>query len=392
MQFDPAIFTKEEILNSDMFTEFFARNSPEFATSLLACDIDVLSLKVHGESLKLRGDKSSFYTIAHILAQHQKIWMNSEAASNKTILKLNNSYNTSVAHHLARYQPEWIDSFAACDPEILKLSDNYDSSVAHELAQNPKWLLSEAAKNKSLLKLKNGFGSSVAHELAKHPQWLNSEESRDLNLLKITDLADVSVALLLIEHPACLTHEPLYDKSLLTLVREGKTLAEHLLDKYPEQQGNDIQTIAMKLIAQGAAYKHSKTMNLNIGQHLLFQTESLMSESTDPLVSLKYSLALYSTIAHCIDRNRAKKLVNEEAPGWMDILQKAELKIIGTLEKNPALWDVDLGVEPFCEPADALVGVVLVHLKNKNTLNSLSINDVPSSDVSEETIVKNAIY
>lgn len=303
MQFDPAIFTKEEILNSDMFTEFFARNSPEFATSSLACDIDVLSLKVHGESLKLRGDKSSFYTIAHILAQHQKIWMNSEAASNKTILKLNNSYKTSVAHHLARYQPDWIDSIAACDPEILKLSDNYGSSVAHELAKNPKWILSDAAKIKSLLQLTNGFGSSVAHELAKHPGWLNSEESRDIDLLRITDIANVSVALLLTNHPACLSNDSLYDKSVLTLDLEGQTLAEQLVEKYPDVIGNNIETLAMKLIAQGAAYKHSKVIGLDIGQHLLYQTESLISESTDPLVSIKYALALYSTISHCIDKN-----------------------------------------------------------------------------------------
>jgi hypothetical protein len=312
MKFDPVIHTKEFIASNVEVAFELAISSAEFVKSDLANDLDVLKLS----------DEFG-QTVAHKLAENQsELWINSVASKSFEILKWVTHSGWSVAHWLAIKQPKWVHSEAAQHEEILRLSSETGQSVAHMLAQNqPEWIKSSAAKNPEILALNSDYGS-VAKYLV--------EKSK-----------------------ACIHHEPLMRKQILTLECKGHLLAERIAEKYGSE-GFGVPFIAMKLINQGAAYKHSEPFEYEIGEAILSQCKILMADNVDNLVNLKQLQALYSTIFH----NVSKMLVTQTKNSleiWQGLLWQSESLIRQHLKTNTHLFDVEHTVDIFCEPADSLM-------------------------------------
>jgi hypothetical protein len=324
MQFDPAIHTKEFLLNNKLVLEQLALNSESFALSELCEDVELLNTRANARSL------------AHILAKNQPLWLKSKSSRNNEVLKIKDGFCTTVAHYLAEYQSSWALSASAEDLDLLRTADTFGKMVVHVLAQHqPLWLKSEASKRHDILRLEDHDGWSVAQYLVGYQQ-----ES--------------------------ISHEPLFQKSILTLELKdiisskpnGKLLSEYILDTFKGKEGINTPAIAMKLIAQGAAFKQSQVMPLSDGNSILKQCKALIDDCFEPLIGLKQLQGLYSTCFHNISKIIAtpeKKSLNQ----WQDILSKAEKMLRQHLLAHPALFNVEHAVDLFCEPAMDLMSQLI---------------------------------
>jgi hypothetical protein len=347
MQFDPVTHTKEFLLANIVVAIAFAESSSAFAAHPLAQDFEVLS------SADSSGD-----SIAYFLAIYQSEWIHSEAVKSPEILKLTDKNEITVAHWLAMFQSDWVHSDAAKSFEILKLADNEGITVALNLAwHQPEWIHSEAAKSFEILKLADNDGITVAHVLV------------DRNKHSIH-------------------HQPLMQKEILTLNHKGKILAEFIAEKY-KSDGFDLPVMAMKLIEQGAAYKHSKTIEHHIGESLLYECKLLLEDSHEPLIAFKQLQAAYSTFAH----NVAKIISTQEQESlqeWKGLLLQSESLIRQHLNENPELYDIEHTADIFCEPGDDL----LKKLQSERVLASdlTSLNRLNNTNCSEQDPKIQSLY
>jgi hypothetical protein len=116
----------------------------------------------------------------------------------------------------------------------------------------------------------------------------------------------------------------------------------------------DVSVMAMKLISQGAAYKHSKPIVLTVGESLLKQSKALIEDNLEPVISFKQLQATHSTFAH----NVAKIISTQEQESlqeWKGLLLQSENMIRQHLNQNPDLYDMEHTVDIFCEPGDDLL-------------------------------------
>jgi propanediol dehydratase small subunit len=445
MQFNPDIHTKEFLLKDPKVLFELVAQSPEFALSSLVNDFDLLSLagkdgfkvahylaeyqpkwlqsdaskaheilriaskrgftvahelaryqpewlqseasKAH-EILRLADERGQ--TVAHWLAWHQPEWLQSDASKSPEILRLATDEGNTVAHYLAHIQPEWLRSEASNSPEILRLANEHGNTVAHRLAQHqPEWLQSDASKSPDILRLADKWGTTVAHYLAQHqPKWLLSEASNSPEILRLANENGLTVAFeILIYQSASVYHQPLMQKQILTLDFKGELLAEKFTEKYGDTHGLDTSTMAMKLIAQGAAYKHSQLLSLKVGNSLLKKCKFLIEDSLDAQISLKQLIALHSTFHHNVS-----KIISAEQQDslqqWQDILLKSENMIRQHFNAYPELYDVEYAVDIFCEPADDLLKRLqsewILSVEFGGLQSSISSNDIEP--------IKQAIY
>jgi hypothetical protein len=313
MEFNPAIHTKEFLLNNPKVAFELADKSVEFSACALASDLELISLVVNAW-----GD-----TVAHRLAQHQSEWLRSDASKSVDILELANKNGYTVAHQIANYQSEWLRSDASKSVDILKLADKHGYTVAHTLAEyQPEWFQTDASKLSEILHLANELGYTVAYAMLSDEQ--------------------------------CLKHDPLFHKEILTLERDDAILAERITEIYSLSHGMNVPTMAMKLIEQGAAYKLSKPMALKVGDTLLKQCKILIEDNFDVQISLKQLMALYSTFSH----NVSKIISTEQQKSlqqWQELLVKSEKLLCQHLSAHPELYDIEHTVDIFCEPADDLL-------------------------------------
>jgi hypothetical protein len=410
MKFDAAIHTKAFLLSHPDIALELAERSNEFSVSPLTQDLDVLRLSnghvtvaymlawhqsqwMESEAAQnhdvLRISNNTGKTVAHTLATVQTHWLNSEASKDFDVLRLTDGYGTSVAHTLAEFQPQWLGSEAAQnydvlrisnkigitvahtlastqthwlnskasrDFDVLRLADGYGTSVAHTLAHlQPQWLRSEEAQNFEILRLATKQGLTVAHSLVFQTDWLNSEAVQNFEVLQLTSNHGLTVAFWLAKNqPNSIHLESLFHKKILCVEYEGQILAEFISQKYGKTQGLDTATMAMKLIEQGAAYKHSTPMAIKVGETLIKQSKLVLDDGYEPIIGLKQLQALYSTCAH----NVTKILSSEEQKSlskWNDILGKAENLLRQHLNTHPELFSIPHTVDKFCEPGDELL-------------------------------------
>jgi hypothetical protein len=380
MQFNPAIHTKEFLLDNPEVAFELARYSVEFSTCALASDLELIGLV----------DTWGF-TVAHRLAQYQPKWIDSAVSKSPEILRMaSKNSGQTVAHMFAQYQPEWLKSEASKSPEILRLANIVGYTVAHWLAQyQPEWLKSDASKLPEILMLTSNGGWTVAHYLAHYqPEWLQSAASTSPEILQLTTDNGTTVARWLVDHQGeSINHQPLMQKQILTLDFSGKLLAERFTEIYGDIHGLDTSTMAMKLIEQGAAYKHSKTIALKVGDTLLKQCKILIEDNLDAQIGLKQLMALYSTFSHNVSKiistDQQKSLQK-----WQDILHKSENMIRQHLNTHPELYDIEHTVDIFCEPADDLLNKLqserILSVELGGLQSSISSNDIEP--------IKQAIY
>jgi hypothetical protein len=524
MEFNPAIHTKEFLLQNIRILMILSSMSVGFSLSPLAQDIEILSVK-----------NAMGCTPAHYLAEHQPLWVNTDAAKNYSVLLLKNNHGASVAHHLAKYQPQWMFSEAVKDQNILKLKNNDGQSVAHTLAmyqpqwlsaeaskdiailqlQNktccsvahilakhqhqwihsnaskdkailelkgengasvaqylatyqPRWLYCDTAKEKGILQIegeygsttahylaihqpewvhsdaaknlclqwKNDFGITVAHLLARHqaiwvdsdaakdkhtlnlssdnglsvahmlaeyqPEWVFSAAASDKAILLLKDDVGISVASKLISHPACLSNELLFHKDILALKRTdgildeyrrgNSILAEEIAEKYEASHGLDVPTMAMKLISQGGAYKHSKPLPYSVGRTVQQQTMVLIDDSCEPEIALRYAQALYSTLFHAVNTNNKMSADTEHNKKWNSLLSQSMKYIRDILQANPSLCEKPHQIDIFCEPANELMNDLIIQIESQKVFAGSNLEVLLSIDKSEETAAKIALY
>jgi hypothetical protein len=376
MQFEPDIHTKEYLLSNIDTLRYLASNSDEFAQSELAADYEILNTSIKDEGRKvahflasrkkwlkqnlhqdiniLKISDSDGKMVAHQLV-NDKDWAISPAAKTFDVLNLRNKHGYSVAHYLSEYA-SWLDSDCSKKSEILDLRTDQGWSVAHHLASHAQWLQSAAANDLEILRKKNVIGITVAHSLAKdQPKWMLSKAANDVDILLWSDDKGRPVAKELIKHVECLQHTPLFNKHALSKQSEGKLIAEYIAEKYGQVSGFNLTDLAMKLVLQGAAFKHSIDNKNLLDPSIYEKTEILISECLDPLVALKIAQALFSTCHH--EMERAKSIGDDESiyKQWLEITMKAETLMRVHLANNPSLLDLEHSADIFCEPGDALL-------------------------------------
>jgi hypothetical protein len=406
MYFSRRGHTKEYLSSRIELILELAQKSSDFAQSELAQDLEFLKTDVlYGftksfDMLFLTGiplasdtTKSDLGTsIAHVLAKYQPIWLRGGMGDNYSALEIKNNEGTSVAHYLAEYQEEWVFSKSAQDHSILKLTDSSGVSVAHTLARHqPKWLLSAASKDYTILKLTDYEGNSVAHVLAQYQSnWIHSEASQDYSILGLLNDNSLSVAKNLATHYKNIRLLTASDKKILTFEEGGKLLAEYISDTHDSYKV-DFVTMAMRLISQGAAYKHSQAISAYAAHDLRKQAKILIADSLSPDVALKYALAFYSTCHYAAFKAKSSNR-NDALDAWAHSLMMSENEIRRILNVNPHLWEVNLPADILCEPGNDF----LTHLKSERALRSLKIDSTVDKNAFTESDdsfgAKNGLY
>ena len=443
MQFDASIHTKEFLRSNPDVVLNLAKESAEFAISDLAKDFEVLSLAYeNGKTVAhelaysqvewatsdmtqkmhiLQLADNSGWCVAHDLALFQPEWAKSKAANSFEVLCLSDIYGESTAHFLAEHQPEWAKSEASQCIEVLRLANKNNLTVAHRLAdRQPEWAKSEAAQNFEVIKLNTKNGKTVAHWLAKmQPEWCESKAAQSLDILMMASSDGITVAhwlaqhqdswlyseavkkqeimsmnssygsvarFLVLKNKNCINHEPLMQKQILTLEHDDKLIAQEISSMY-FLKGFDLPVMAMKLISQGAAYKHSLIIELAAGEEILNQCKLLLDDNLDPLISFKQLQGLYSTFSY----NVTKIISNDEQEQrleWQGLLLQSENLNRQHLDKHPELLDIDHTIDIFCEPGDDLLKRLMTERILKDDLSQIQ-----DSIYSAETeSIKQGIY
>jgi hypothetical protein len=247
--------------------------------------------------------------------------------------------NPDVAFELTEKSSEFAGSGFLDDFEILQISNNHGFTVAHKLAELEKFILSsKAANDLSVLKLQDNTGWSVAHSIVE----------RYFDFDKI---------------------ENIFHKEVLSLVYDGWTLAEYISDIYDDAMNLDVPTMAIKLIGQGAAYKHSKPIDVETGNILVQNFDTILEES-DPLIRLKQIQAFYSTCIH----NLAQMMSTPDRISidkWKEVVSNAEIMFHQHLNANPELLDIEHSVDFYCEPGDDFLKKRKAELIFKENLEGL---------------------
>lgn len=319
MQFSPERHTKEFLLNNVSMLRSLAQFSEDFSLSDVAQDEEILKTHLVISITK----PSETLTVAHFLAQYQPSWTLGDAAKQKSILMLRGVGGITVAHKLADHQKHWYTFDVCKELDILMLKDDSDHTVLHEAA----------------------FKNAVfVHEIAK-----NKPEILFLSSKKFTTVARV-----LTFHKACLNYEHMFKKEVLCLsdnYDKKISIAEMLVGryKYENKDGKfDYPDIAIILLKQGGAYRHSKEMDIDKVKLIFSQGDVLVTDELDPLIKLKLSIALYSTIYHCFAQSADSNIAYDE------MLSACKKHIATCIENSNELLQETISEDFCCEPGARL--------------------------------------
>jgi hypothetical protein len=229
----------------------------------------------------------------------------------------------------------------------------------------------------------NGF--KVAHMLAvNQPEWILSEAVKDFRVLTLEGMTKATVSRYLTSNKLILNTEHLLSKQILS-IEDWSSIsnAEYIVRESDEGKINSV-TMIMKMISQGAAYKHSTELAPSVGELVLDATKELMDECEDPSVNLKYALAVYSTCKHSLSREiTSQKSLGVNDKNRLDIWEansvRGEKLIKDLLSKFPYLEDVDHIPDINCEPGDELIK----RIQSQKTFSDLGL--FGNQDKSEDT-------
>jgi hypothetical protein len=406
MQFDPHVHTKEFLLNNTSVLVSLCQSSRDFHACDLAYDYDILNTEINEKGWKaahvlatnseiwlnekiandikiLKIKVSNSDKLAHFLAAYQENWLNYSSAHELEILKIKGHMGRTVAHRFAEYQSDWLKHAAVHDKTVLSLKDKLGMSVAHFLAIHQyNWLKCAAVEDYEILKLRDNEGWYVAHLLAQHQSdWCKSKAANDPNLLKLENNNGKAVAFYVVKHFQCLNMDAILSKEILTLENQGKMLAEVLVSNLKIIKSINIPHIALKLISKGAAYKHSDKLQSSDGEMIFEKAKALIDDCSLPEVTIKYAVALYSTIFHNVQKLNidAKNNVTDYSQCWTDLLKNAELEIKNQVLNNPFLMEMETQADINCEPGDDYLKKICSEL-NLQKINLISTSEVIESD------------
>jgi hypothetical protein len=346
MRFNQKIHTKEYLIANTAVLLDLCRTSAAFACSELAADLDIL---------KTVCDPVFNMTAAHVLPQKFSI-------------------------------P--IDVLRANDFEILKLRDRHDETVAHRIAKfnNDLWSLN-IENHKEILLLKRATGTTVAHNLASNsPQLFQDRIGPDLEILLIDDGKGFTVAssFALSAKGIDLNTDMVMQKNLLTKYYSSNSqtlFAEIVVGRLGEKLKIGVREMALHMITLGAAYRHSSCYGSDIGKYLVDNVKILIADALEPKLSIKYAMALYSTLSHNIE-NLKQELDQEQSYQECSLIFDEAKKILEEcLIMNPHYAEC-IDTDFLCEPAEVYVKQ---HLSKMNfslgKLNNLGENIEYNDDV-----------
>jgi hypothetical protein len=271
--------------------------------------------------------------------------------------------NNDQLEQLAKHSPEFAKHSLAEDFQLLNCDvSRYETpryeKVAHLLARHQVgWLKSNAVRNIDVLMLKDKYGKLVAHTLAEsQSDWMNSDDAKNVEILKLSTEDGYSVAHSIIHtNKDPLSFESVSKKEVLTLERNGKLLAEYWSQKHGRSyRCMGFTIIAMKLISQGAAYKHSGILSTFQGGYLLSHAKTMFFDSLDPLVKLKHLQAFYSTFYHQVVKIESTA-EQSDLGEWQSMLTRVGDMLEIHLNEHPELCDMQHTIDFFCEPGDVFV-------------------------------------
>lgn len=242
--------------------------------------------------------------------------------------------------------------------------------------------LSALAQDDELLRIiLNNFGDTVAHTLAANQrEWLSTGKASNLEILQLRNNLDHTVAHQAVNHPECLKLDAIFSKPILTIhLKEyleetnelivDEILAERIAKKYCMSHGFDESVMILKLIEQGAAYKHSKPLSIEIGNKVMARVGELLAEIIEPSIKLKVCLALYSTGHHALLRCKESPTKGSLAD-WMRFLEQSEQVIHQQISMNQNLLDEEYVADFFCQHGDDL------WKKLQSQKNFMSLSDI----------------
>jgi hypothetical protein len=173
MFYNPENHSKEYLLSNPSFLYSLAELCPDFASSVMASDFDILSfnnwdtISTRSNVMEMSNNAGRKFSVAHLLALHQTKWLKNPSSKDIKVLSLQTNEGYTVAHMLAEHQHSWGLSPEAKRIDILrlckryKLTDDYKENEANKL--------------------------TVAHLLAKHnDEWIAQLTIDDLPLLSIS--------------------------------------------------------------------------------------------------------------------------------------------------------------------------------------------------------------
>lgn len=385
MEFDANIHTKAYLLANVHILKELASSSDEFALSEHGVDFEILNTRIEKKGDDSEGSRVAHYlatkkewykqnahqdlnilkiaddygrAVAHLMT-HSREWLQSPAAKSMDVLGLTDKFGYTVAHYFAEYESFVSHEFSK-KQDVLSLKNNSGWSVAHYLAKYKSWLSSEAANNYEILQITNAIGITVAHSIAsEHPEWLNSKAANDLKILLMADNKGRTVASKLITHPESLQHKILFHKQALTSTCEDLLLVEKIAQLHGNQIGYTLSELAIALIEQGAAFKHSLNDKSVLDVSILDKTKTLISECPEPLIGFRYAIAVYSTCHHEKERFKALKLDGHEIWDydmiWAEATNQAEGLIKKHIMEHPELLTINHQYDYFCQPAEDLI-------------------------------------
>lgn len=188
MDFNPAVHTKEFLINNLEILFSLAEDSSDFAKSNLAADIDVLSQSLPGD--EEHGVPASGWRIAHTLASSQPEWLNNEASSDLNVLAIENDDGWTVGHTFAKHRSDWVHTKAAKNPEVLmRRTRSSNSSVLGTLARyQPQWVNKLTVNDVTMLSTieNEDTGLTIADLVVIHQHNAISDELlNDINFLRL---------------------------------------------------------------------------------------------------------------------------------------------------------------------------------------------------------------
>lgn len=243
---------------------------------------------------------------------------------------------------------------------------------------------SDLVKDRDILKIRNSENLSIAHVLASFERLdLSSEIATSLEILKMQDHTGWSVAHSIVEaSDEFLVVDNVFNKDVLACEYDGWILAEYICDIYGGFYNLELPDIAIKMIRQGAAYKHSTLIGIEDGLNLISKFEEIKNE-LNPEVTLKQIQAFYSTCVH----NKAK-LDDSSEPEvinfWNETTLDAQEALAIYYSHYPQFLEMENVVNFGCEPADDF----LKKIQNEKVWNDFCIESSPTN---EETM-SNTIY
>ena len=293
--------------------------------------------------------------------------------------------NNDQLEQLAKHSPEFAkhslaEDFQLLDCGVSRYGKPGHEKVAHILARHQVgWLKSNAVRNIDVLMLKDKYGKFVVHTLAEYQSdWMKSDDAKNVEILKLSTENGYSVAHSIINtKKSPLSFESVSKKEVLTLERNGKLLAEFWNEKHGYiYHGMGVTIIAMKLISQGSAYKHSSILPVDMGQHLFSHAKTMYLDSLDPLVKLKHLQAFYSTFYHQVVKIESTA-EQSDLGEWQSMLTRVGDMLEIHLNQHPELCDMQHTIDFFCEPGDVFVKQYVSARFLKESSGLASQNEAP---------------